>query len=235
MLVRNARVRIYRVTAGEGRGLSAAVKVQSTDVEVTFTCNLNFDTPAWLCRSVFLFLMQTDPPASCIRSCAFDAKKKAKKKLGCRWTEGGESEMMAADAEETGGRTDPCAPPGISLRRRGSDRRWRLRSVYLQCCEYRHARAMTDTRTRCCCCILCWLGDPNLQSKGLSTKAPLRRVQNADWEQTWVPTTWTCTPTPTGTSEENPPTQMQKNIHTHRPTEPHAYTNSHYMKQLLVS
>ncbi|XP_023810231.1 uncharacterized protein LOC101158756 isoform X2 [Oryzias latipes] len=41
--------------------------------------------------------------------------------------------MMAADAEETGGRTDPCAPPGISLRRRGSDRRWRLRSVYLQC------------------------------------------------------------------------------------------------------
>ncbi|XP_024135175.1 uncharacterized protein LOC112150885 [Oryzias melastigma] len=41
--------------------------------------------------------------------------------------------MMAADAEETGGRTEPCAPPGISLRRRSSDRRWRLRSVYLQC------------------------------------------------------------------------------------------------------
>lgn len=134
-------------------------------------------------------------PARAAAVPARSTRKRKREKKGGRWTEGGGSEMMAADAEETGGRTEPCAPPGISLRRRSSDRRWRLRSVYLQCCEYRRARAMTETRTRCCCCS--------------QRPEPTVRTCQKEWSSLHqrlranLSPAWSCTSTQTGTSAEN--------------------------------
>lgn len=54
--------------------------------------------------------------------------------------------MMATDAEEISIPTSPCPVPDISvsstlsikITRKNQDRHWKLRFIYLQCCEYRH-------------------------------------------------------------------------------------------------
>lgn len=54
--------------------------------------------------------------------------------------------MMATDAEEISIPTSPCPVPdnsasstlSIKITRKNQDRHWKLRFIYLQCCEYRH-------------------------------------------------------------------------------------------------
>lgn len=54
--------------------------------------------------------------------------------------------MMATDAEEISFPTSPCPVPDnsssstltIKITRKNQDRHWKLRFIYLQCCEYRH-------------------------------------------------------------------------------------------------
>lgn len=52
--------------------------------------------------------------------------------------------MMATDAEEIRTQTSPCPIPdnslstlSIKITRKNQDRHWKLRFIYLQCCEYR--------------------------------------------------------------------------------------------------
>lgn len=62
--------------------------------------------------------------------------------------------MMATAAEEIRNQTSPCPVPDISLStlsikitRKNQDRHWKLRFIYLQCCEYRHASRRLESNT----------------------------------------------------------------------------------------
>lgn len=66
--------------------------------------------------------------------------------------------MMATDAEEIRIQTSPCPIPdnslstlSIKITRKNQDRQWKLRFIYLQCCEYRHTprRSEQNTGTGC--------------------------------------------------------------------------------------
>lgn len=63
--------------------------------------------------------------------------------------------MMATDAEEISFPTSPCPVPdnsasstlSIKITRKNQDRKWKLRFIYLQCCEYRHTTVTITTTT----------------------------------------------------------------------------------------
>lgn len=53
--------------------------------------------------------------------------------------------MMATASEEIRNQTSPCpitenslSTLSIKITRKNQDRHWKLRFIYLQCCEYRH-------------------------------------------------------------------------------------------------
>lgn len=62
--------------------------------------------------------------------------------------------MMATDAEEIRNQTSPCPIPdnslstlSIKITRKNQDRHWKLRFIYLQCCEYRHTSRRSESHT----------------------------------------------------------------------------------------
>lgn len=62
--------------------------------------------------------------------------------------------MMATDAEEIRIQTSPCPIPdnslstlSIKITRKNQDRHWKLRFIYLQCCEYRHTSRRLQPNT----------------------------------------------------------------------------------------
>ena len=65
-----------------------------------------------------------------------------------------EVKMMATDAEEIRIQTSPCPMPdnslstlSIKITRKNQDRQWKLRFIYLQCCEYRHTPRRSEQNT----------------------------------------------------------------------------------------
>ncbi|TKS74159.1 hypothetical protein D9C73_008240 [Collichthys lucidus] len=61
---------------------------------------------------------------------------------------------MATDAEEIRTQTSPCPIPdnsfstlSIKITRKNQDRHWKLRFIYLQCCEYRHTLRRLEPNT----------------------------------------------------------------------------------------
>ncbi|TMS19946.1 hypothetical protein E3U43_006439 [Larimichthys crocea] len=61
---------------------------------------------------------------------------------------------MATDAEEIRTQTSPCPIPdnsfstlSIKITRKNQDRHWKLRFIYLQCCEYRHTSRRLEPNT----------------------------------------------------------------------------------------
>lgn len=62
--------------------------------------------------------------------------------------------MMATDAEEIRNQTSPRPIPdnslstlSIKITRKNQDRHWKLRFIYLQCCEYRHTSRRSESHT----------------------------------------------------------------------------------------
>lgn len=62
--------------------------------------------------------------------------------------------MMATDAEEIRNHTSPCPIPdnslstlSIKITRKNQDRHWKLRFIYLQCCEYPHASRRLESNS----------------------------------------------------------------------------------------
>lgn len=62
--------------------------------------------------------------------------------------------MMATDSVEIRNQTSPCPIPdnslstlSIKITRKNQDRHWKLRFIYLQCCEYRHTPRRLESNT----------------------------------------------------------------------------------------